>query len=267
MAQGVGSLTGKAVVVTGGGRGLGLAMTEALADAGASVVAVDIDQAPLDQLKREVGGDVVGHRADVSNEGEVQDTIARCIEMFGHLDMVVNNAGIGMSSIPDGFHRPFYEIDSSSVKRFFEVHFLGSFLFAKAAAPHFIAQGSGRIVSVTTSLWFMLEGMNTPYGPMKAANESMSSAMAHDLEGTGVAVNVLVPGGAADTRFIPEIPNQSRDHLIKPAVMGPPIVFLASSESDGITGRRIVAKDWDLSLPASEAFERCSAPIGWLAGH
>jgi NAD(P)-dependent dehydrogenase (short-subunit alcohol dehydrogenase family) len=267
MAQGEKSLSGKTVIVTGGGRGLGRAMTEALAGAGASVFAIDIDQAPLDELKREVDGDIVGHCVDVSNESQVHDAIARCIKTFGHLDMVVNNAGIGMSSIPDGFHKPFYEIDSSSLSRFFEVHVLGTFLFSKAAAPHFVAQGFGSIVTVTTSLWFMLEGTNTPYGPMKAANEALSSAMAHDLAGTGVAVNVLVPGGAADTRFIPEIPNQSREHLIKPAVMGPPIIFLASSEADGITGRRIVAKDWDLSLSASEAFERSSAPIGWSGDH
>lgn len=266
MAAEVISLVGRSILVTGGGRGLGRAMVEALAGAGASVLAVDLDPEPLDELKAAVSGDVVGCCADVTDLGDVHRAVESAIEAFGHLDMVVNNAGIGMSSL--AISEPaFYEIDDEVFRRFFEVHVLGSFNVSKAALPHLRSSASGRIVTVTTSTWFMLFGHNTPYGPVKAAMEALASAMHHDLEDTTVTVNVLVPGGAADTRFVRTEPGESRDTLIKPSVMGAPIVFLASEQSDGVSGRRIIANDWDCALVAREALARCSAPIGWPADH
>ena len=242
-------------------------MVEALAGAGASVLAVDKDAEPLDELKHEVAGDIVGHRADVTSEVEAVESVDACLEAFGRVDGVINNAGIGMSSLPDGGHMPFEEIQPDWLRRFFDVHVLGSFNFSKAALPHLRQQGHGRIITVTASLWFMLVGENTPYGPVKAAMEALASAMYHDLENTGITVNVLVPGGGADTGFVKTAPGESRDHLIKPAVMGPPAVFLVSNLANDVNGRRVVAKDWDPSLPVMEALDRSSAPIGWPGTH
>ena len=184
----------------------------------------------------------------------------------GHIDVVVCNAGIGMASIRADYHTnpiKFWEIDSEIVGHFLDVHTVGAYRLARAAVPRMLDQGSGRVVSVTTSLSTMIRKGNCPYGPSKAAHEALASIMAGDLESSGVTVNVLVPGGAADTALVPDGAGIVRSKLVKPAVMGPPIVWLASRESDGVTARRFIAKDWDTSLPAEEASRLCSAPIAW----
>lgn len=267
MQNGAELLKGTAVIVTGGGRGLGRAMTEALIEAGASVMVIDIDREPIDELTRQGQGAISGLVGDVSNEEVIESAISACISEFGRVDVVVNNAGIGMSVVREGdrYANPirFFELDPSSVRRFLEVHVMGPFLLSRAVLPHFRSQGFGRIVTITTSLSTMLAGANAPYGPVKAASEAFTAAMAKDLDGSGITANVLIPGGGADTRLVPQVPGRSRANLVKPVVMGPPMVFLASRASDGVNARRIIAKNWDSSLPVWEAYERASAAIGW----
>jgi len=86
---------------------------------------------------------------------------------------------------------------------------------------------------------------------------------AKDLAGTGVTVNALAPGGPANTRMIPAEEVADRSTLIQPEVMVAPIVWLMSARSDGVTGRRIIAKEWDAGRLASEPPERVGAPAGW----
>jgi Dehydrogenases with different specificities (related to short-chain alcohol dehydrogenases) len=90
----------------------------------------------------------------------------------------------------------------------------------------------------------MMEGFS-PYGPSKAALEAATVVWAKDLAGTGVTVNALAPGGPANTRMIPATEVADRSTLIQPEVMIAPIVWLMSPRSDGVTGRRIIAKEWD----------------------
>jgi NAD(P)-dependent dehydrogenase (short-subunit alcohol dehydrogenase family) len=85
-----------------------------------------------------------------------------------------------------------------------------------------------------------------PYGPSRAGSESLSEVMCEDLRRYGVAVNILAPGGATDTGMIPDdIDEAARGRLLRPEIMGPPAVFLASEEAAGLTGERIVARDFD----------------------
>ncbi len=260
-------LSGTSVVVTGGARGLGRAMTEALAAAGASVLVVDIDEEPIVEVMTEVTGTVIGHRADITKESQVEEIVARCLATFGSVDVIINNAGIGMSAIRAGdrYANPvrFWEIDDSWMRAFFEVHVMGPFYLSRAALTPMREQGFGRIVTVTTSLGTMLTGGNSPYGMMKAASEALCSAISKDLEGTNITANILVPGGAANTRYVPEIAGRSRDDLVQPSVMGPPAVFLASRASDAVNSRRIIAKLWDPSTGVDENLARASTPIGW----
>ncbi len=259
------SLSGKAAIVTGAGSGLGEVMATALAMAGASVIAVDQNANAVESLASLVGGNVVPMQADVTSSIEMGQAVDLCADRFGHVDVVVCNAGIGMSSIRADYHtNPIksWELDPEVVRRFLDVNALGPFRLAHAAVPRMLEQGWGRIISVTTSLSTMIRAGNCPYGPSKAAHEALAAIMAGDLKGSGVTVNVLVPGGAADT---PLVPGAERSALIKPVVMGPPVVWLASQESDGITARRFIANEWDTSLPGADAAERCSAPIAWSA--
>ena len=91
----------------------------------------------------------------------------------------------------------------------------------------------------------------------------MSAVWAGELEGTGITVNILVPGGPTDTPFISDDAGIPRDKMLKPAIMGPPIRWLASTASDGVTGRRFVAASWDVDKDDAQAAKVAGAPIGW----
>jgi gluconate 5-dehydrogenase len=109
-----------------------------------------------------------------------------------------------------------------------------------------IEQGHGRFVNVSINHETMRRPGFVPYGPSRAGSEALSLVMTEDLRPHGIAVNLLLPGGATDTGMIPDgVPDEARAGLLAADVMGPPIVFLASAEADGVTGERIVAREWD----------------------
>ena len=107
------------------------------------------------------------------------------------------------------------------------------------------SEAGGRVVNISMNESTMVRGGFVPYGPAGAGVEALSRVMAADLEGTNVTVNLLLPGGATDTGMIPDdIPAEARAALLDPAVMGPPIVWLASPEAAGVHDRRIVATEF-----------------------
>jgi len=109
----------------------------------------------------------------------------------------------------------------------------------------------------------MVRGLGSPYGPSKAALEAATLAWSRDLDGTGVTVNVLIPGGAADTRMVPVAIAPDRAALVQPKVMVAPIQWLMSRHSDGVTGRRFIGKDWDPALDPAAAAAISGAPAAW----
>jgi 3-oxoacyl-[acyl-carrier protein] reductase len=133
---------------------------------------------------------------------------------------------------------------------------------AKAVAPVLVRQGFGRIVNITTSHFTMVMEGFSPYGPSKAGLEAATVIWAKDLAGTGVTVNALVPGGPANTRMIPLAEIADRSTLIQPEAMVEPITWLMSRAADGVSSRRIIAKNWNAQL-AREAPEQVGAPAGW----
>ena len=111
--------------------------------------------------------------------------------------------------------------------------------------------GHGKIVNISVNEATMRRKGFTPYGPSRAATDALSHIMAADLAGTGIDVNLLLPGGATRTGMTPDsAPEDMRAAWLDPAVMGPPICWLASSASDGVTDQRIVAKDFTDPVPA-----------------
>ena len=265
------TLTGRTAAVTGGARGLGLAMALGLARAGADVSLLDVDAEALDGARAEIAaavgeGRVIAVATDVSDEAAVSGAIAATLRAFGSLDILVNDAGIGPPANGRSlFNNPekFWENDLGRWRRTVEVNTIGSHMMAALAAPGMVERGWGRIVNVTTSMNAMYMAGCGAYGPSKAALEADTAIMAKDLEGTGVTANVLVPGGPADTRMIPANSGVDRAQLIPPGRMVPPIVWLASPDSDGVTGRRFQAALWDPALPPAEAAERAGAPAAW----
>lgn len=264
-------LTGKIVIMTGAGSGLGQAMTLALVDAGASVLGLDLDGARLDQTAAKARaakakGRFLPMACDVRSEMSCAAAIATAEDKLGGLTGVVNCAGLGMSYLaPDAFAKPpkFWEADPIRWWDMMDVNVRGPFLLARAAMPTLIAAGWGRIVNVTTSFNTMIMAGNMPYGQSKAALEAASSSWAADTKGTGVTVNILVPGGAADTALVPQDAPFDRAQMIKPEVMMAPIVWLMSNVSDGTTAMRFVGKKWDPAKPWQEAMQISGSPVAW----
>jgi NAD(P)-dependent dehydrogenase (short-subunit alcohol dehydrogenase family) len=148
-------------------------------------------------------------------------------------------------------------------QRFVAVNFTGAWNMTRACIAPMLGQRWGRIIDVTTSLYSMLRGGFQPYGPCKAGLEAMAAAHAKEFAGTGVTVNVVIPGGPADTPMVPEESGFDRKDLVPPEAMGPPIVWLCSPAADVITGHRYIAAHWDAGLAPALAEQRCRAPIAW----
>ncbi len=132
----------------------------------------------------------------------------------------------------------------------------GPFLMARAAAPVMRAAGWGRIVNISMNRETMRRAGFSPYGPSKAALESETVIWAQDLAGSGVTVNALLPGGATLTGMIPQgVDPALRAKLLDPGVIVPPLLWLASPASDGVTGMRFNAVLWPAGVDAAAAAE------------
>src|SRR5215470_17065691 len=243
----------RVAIVTGAAGGIGRAMTRALLAAGFLVAGVDRDRDPLEALAasaREQGkaAELLTIAVDLTDDSAV-DAITKATRVkFDGIDILVNNAGIGPGAIrPDSWQRPlkFWEIRPDQWRRFVAVHTTAPFALTNSVVPEMMRQGWGRIVNVTTSLGTMLNTGNPTYGPSKAALEALSAIMAKDLDGTGVTVNVLVPGGVTNTPMISDEAGFDRNKLIQPEVMVPPLLWLVSDTAGKITGRRFLAVHWD----------------------
>ena len=265
-------LEGKIAIVTGAAspRGLGRAMTEALVRAGARVSMMDINQQWLDESSnymREIGGDdcVMTQIVDVTSITEAERSIEVTIEELGGLHILVNNAGIAPRNMlmGGGTKNNFWEVSPQEWDRVVAVNSSGPFYMTRTAVPHMLAQGWGRIIGVTTSMNTMYREGGTPYGPSKAAHEALVAMASRELEGTGVTVNVLVPGGMASTDLIPDDADHERANMIQPEVMQAPVVWLASDASDGINGQRFIGYYWNEELPLKERLEKAAAPAAW----
>ena len=267
-----GPIAGKAALITGAGSnpGIGRVMALAMVRAGARVAMSDVNSEALARSvsdAREIAGDdaAMAIVADVSSVEDAERTVQEALNGLGGLDILVNNAGISpaFTNVRASRNQNFWEIDPALWTRMIAVNLGGAFLMSRAVVPHLLKQKWGRIISVTTSLDTMIRGHNAPYGPSKAGNEALAAVMASDLKGTGVTVNVLVPGGATDTNFIPFLPETNRSNLINPEVMAEPVVWLASDASSETNGTRIRGVDWDNSLPIQERLAKASAPTAW----
>jgi NAD(P)-dependent dehydrogenase (short-subunit alcohol dehydrogenase family) len=185
---------------------------------------------------------------DVRDERSVADGIAAAWEALGGIDVLVNNAGIGMRTVNRRFMsdpQPFWTVEPDLFRDLFATNVTGYFLLARAVATLMIQAGKGKIINVSVSEATMRRKGFVPYGPSRAATDSLSHVMAADLAGTGITVNLLAPGGATATGMVPdEVGEDVRAGLLDPAIMGPPILWLASADSDGITDCRVVATDF-----------------------
>jgi NAD(P)-dependent dehydrogenase (short-subunit alcohol dehydrogenase family) len=249
-------LGGMRVVVTGATSGLGAAMAAALAAAGARVMVTGRDQARVDATASRLGSSAVPCQLDVRDERSVAACVTRARDVWGGVDMLVNNAGIGMRTVNPRFlsePQPFWEVTPAGFRDVVDTKVAGCFLMAREVVPLMLAEGGGRIVNISMNEQTMVRRGFVPYGPAGAGVEALSRVMAADLAGSSVTVNILLPGGQGTrTGMVPDdAPDEVQARLLDPAVMGPPIVWLASDEAAGVHDRRIVANEFDSVGPGA----------------
>ena len=251
-------LKDRVCLVTGASRGLGMVMARGLAKAGARVVLAATNRDRLEKTADMIGRDrCLAVVADVTREEDCRRVVEATLARFGDIAVLVNNARV---ITDDHKHVPFWQDDPDFWRRSVTVNVYGYFLMARAVAPHLIRRGRGRIVNVTTSVRTIARKHNSPYGVTKGANEAETAIWAQDLEGTGVTVNSLLPGGSCLRESRPPAPG-----LISPEVMVPPAVWLASDLSDGHTGERYVGLLWDPGLPPAQAALRAREPSAFAS--
>jgi NAD(P)-dependent dehydrogenase (short-subunit alcohol dehydrogenase family) len=264
--------TQRVAIVTGAAGGIGRAMVRGLLAAGNRVAGVDRDREPMEALAasaREEGkaDQLLTLQTDLANDVAAGEITEATRDRFGRIDILVNNAGIGPGAIrPDSWQRPlkFWEITPDQWRRFVAVHTTAPLALTNAVVPEMMRRGWGRIVNVTTSLGTMLNAGSPTYGPSKAALEALSAIMAKDLDGTGVTVNVLVPGGITNTPMVSES-GFDRAKMIQPEVMVSPLLWLVSDAAAKVTGRRFLGVHWDPALPPEQAAEKAGAPVAWTS--
>jgi NAD(P)-dependent dehydrogenase (short-subunit alcohol dehydrogenase family) len=266
-----GALSGRTALVTGAAGGIGRELTRALLEAGASVMAADVNEPGLAALMENLSAaglapGLAAQRLDISDHGACGAAVEAAQKRFGSLDILVNNGAIGMASIRDDHMMNLIgieEITPATWDRFVAVNLSGAWYLTRAAVPAMKRAGWGRIINVTTSFFTMLRGKFHPYGPVKAGLEAMAAGHAKEFAGDGITVNVVVPGGPADTPMVSQRSGFKRSDLIPPVKMTHPVVWLCSRAADGVTGNRYVASKWDENAPVAQARATSEAPIAW----
>lgn len=194
-------------------------------------------------LGSSIPGSIHAVHADVSDAGDVDRLVEHALGLRGRIDVLVNNAARGMRFVNERFMtdpQPFWKADPEAWRLVIETNMLGVFLMSRAVVPHMLAAGRGRIVNVTINQSTMVRRGFSPYGPSKAALEAMTQVWAAELEGSGVHINLLLPGGATATGMVPDTVPEGLE-LLDPQIVVPAAVHLATAQR---SGERVIATEW-----------------------
>ena len=240
-------LRDRVAIVTGGGRGIGRSIALGYAAAGADVV-ISAARNPEEAdrvvaVAQGLPGSVQAVQADVTAAADVGRLVERALAVRGTIDVLVNNAARGMRFVNERFMtdpQPFWEADPAAWQLVIETNIVGVFLMSRAVVPHMLAAGRGSIINVTINHETMTRRGFSPYGPSKAALEAMTRCWEAELGGSGVAINLLAPGGATATGMVQdELPEGLA--LLDPEIIVAPALRLALAQT---SGQRILATEW-----------------------
>lgn len=238
-------LDGQVALVTGAGAGIGRAIAETFAAAGAAVIVTDLDpakaQAVADAIDRERGpmrGQAIGLACDVTDEAQRQAAVDAAVRAFGKLTILVNNAG-------GGGPKPF-DMPMADFERAYQLNVFGPFRFMQLAAPHMEAAGGGAVLNITSMAGDNKNARMASYGSSKAAVSHLTRNVAFDLGPRGIRVNGIAPGAiktdALATVLTPEIEKAMLKHtplgrLGRPEDIARAALFLCSPAAAWISSQ------------------------------
>lgn len=240
-------LTNRTALITGGSRGLGLAMAEALASAGANVMlsARNADQAAAaaEMIGRTYNRRAMSFAADVTRTAEVEALVAETVGAFGGIDILINSAGINIRG-------PIEDLSLDTFRQVMETNVTGTWLCCRAAVPHLKRSGHGRIINLASAVGLVGLAGRTPYASSKGAIVQMTRTLALEMAPHGVTVNALCPGPFLTDMNIPIANTEDGQKFVVGAtalkrwgkieeIQGPAL-FLASDASSYVTGSMLV---------------------------
>jgi len=242
-------LDGKTAIVTGGGRGLGRYMAEALSDAGASVVLCSRKQEPLKEVQREIeagGGRALAVEFDVTDEESVEGVVSAATESFGSIDVVVNNSGATWGAPPE-------EMPLDRFDQVMQVNVRGTFLMSQAAGRRMIESGAGGTIINISSMAGLVGGhpdymQTVGYNSSKGAIISMTRDLATSWAKRNITVNAIAPGWFP-TRMSGGLIEKFEEEMLSGIPLGRfgtpedlkgVVIFLASPAASYVTGQTIV---------------------------
>jgi 3-oxoacyl-[acyl-carrier protein] reductase len=234
-------LQGKVSLVTGASRGIGAAIAISLANAGSDVVInYRSEQNAADEVVNAIknaGGNARGCKFDVTNAREVTRGIDRVAAELGRIDILVNNAGINRD-------RTFLKMSAEDWEQVISTNLTGVFNVTKAALPHMLSRGWGRVVNISSVIGIMGNIGQSNYAASKAGILGFSRSIAKELASKGITVNVIAPGFTS-TRMVDSLSQAVKDSLITriplkrfatPLEVGDLVAFVCSPRADYITG-------------------------------
>lgn len=242
-------LKGKTALVTGGGQGIGRAIAVALAREGAQVAVLDVLGERAEAVRREIealGVKGLALTADLRKRAEVERAIAEIIAQWGQLDVVVNNAGWDRM-------QPFLESDEETWDKIVGINFKGALYVLKAALPHMVARGGGRVVSIASDAGRVGSSNEAVYAGTKGALIAFSKTLARELARHAITVNVVCPG-ITETALLQGLREESPKNAKvieaigraiplgrtgQPEDIAAAVAFLVSPEASYITGQTL----------------------------
>jgi 3-oxoacyl-[acyl-carrier protein] reductase len=257
-------LEGRVVLMTGADRGLGRAMSLALAEKGARVVLASPAIDGLKKVAAEIAdiagpGRALAVKTDITDLASCENCLNAAIAEFGALHVLINNARRlrrDPGKPEQAGHPLFWETDPQLYRETVEVNVTGTFFMTRTVARYFVEKRYGKIINLSTSVRNFYSKRQSPYGVTKAAIDASTYIWAQDLMDKGVTVNTLLPGGACDNGDMNRDSVPDRE-LLPVDVMNPVLVWLCSTQSDGTTGWRYNGSLWDASLDPDVAAAGC----------
>jgi len=237
-------LKGKTAIVTGASRGVGRAVSIALAREGASVVLAARTLEKLEQTATQVksaGGKAVSVVTDLTKEQAIKDLVSATEQHFGRLDILVNNAGVTYSKLLQETPTPQWD-------RLFSVNARAPFILCRQALPLLKKAQAAYIINICSIVGVKCYPLQSAYTASKHALRGMTKSLAEELRGTGVRVHLICPGGI-DTQMIHEIrPDIKREDLMQPEEIAELVVYLVTHEGNAVIDelhiRRSAAAPW-----------------------